>query len=131
MQDEAALAVVYSGDAEYAIEENEKLVYSIPKEGSNIWVDCAVIPKSARNVENAYKFIDFLCRPDIARRNIEEIWYMCVNQGAIDLMGDEYADLYVLNPTTEEVERCEYYNDLDTAGLLLYNTLWGEVKNAK
>lgn len=128
---EAALAVVYSGDAEYAIEENENLVYSIPEEGSNMWVDCAVIPKASRNMENAYKFIDFLCRPDIAQKNIEAIWYMCVNQGAIDLMGEDYSSLYVLNPSAEEVARCEYYNDLDAAGLLMYNTLWGEVKNAK
>ena len=41
---EAAMAVVYSGDAEYAIELNDKLAYSVPQEGSNVWVDCAVIP---------------------------------------------------------------------------------------
>ena len=128
---EAALALVYSGDAEYAIELNEDLAYVIPDEGSNIWVDCAVIPATARNVENAYKFIDFLCRPDIAARNVEEIWYMSVNQPAIELMGEEYSELYVLNPTEEEIARCEYYNDLDDAWLLVYNTLWQEVKNAK
>lgn len=128
---DGALAVVYSGDAEYAIELNDKLAYSIPEEGSNIWVDCAVIPKDARNVENAYKFIDFLCRPDIAQKNVEEIWYMSVNQDAIELMGEEYASLYVLNPTDEEVARCEYYNDLDEASRVIYNTLWQEVKNAK
>lgn len=128
---EAALAVVYSGDAEYAIELNEDLAYVIPQEGSNIWVDCAVIPKAARNLENAYKLIDFLCRPDIAQKNIEEIWYMSVNSGAVELMGDDYANLYVLNPTDEEVNRCEYYNDLDANWLTVYNTLWNEVKNAK
>ena len=128
---EAALAVVYSGDAEYAIELNEDLAYVIPDEGSNIWTDCAVIPASAQNMENAYAFIDFLCRPDIAAKNVEEIWYMSVNQAAIELMGDEYAELYVLNPTEEEVARCEYYNDLDATWQTVYNTLWQEVKNAK
>ena len=128
---EAALALVYSGDAEYAIEKNEDLAYSIPMEGSNVWVDCAVIPADARNMENAYTFIDFLCRPDIAQKNVEEIWYMSVNKTAIDLMGEEYASLYVLNPTEEEIARCEYYNDLDATNQIIYNTLWGEVKNAK
>jgi len=128
---DGALAVVYSGDAEYAIELNDKLAYVIPDEGSNIWVDCAVIPKDARNVENAYKFIDFLCRPDIAQKNVEAIWYMSVNQDAIDLMGEDYSSLYVLNPTDEEVARCEYFNDLDSSWLTVYNTLWQEVKNAK
>ena len=128
---EAGLALVYSGDAEYAIELNENLRYVIPQEGSNVWVDCAVIPASARNVENAYKFIDFLCRPDIAVINITEIWYMSVNQGAIDEMGEEYSSLYVLNPTSEELSRCEYYNDLSDDWLSIYNTLWQEARNAK
>ena len=133
---EAAMAIVYSGDAEYAIElaeegGNVNLAYSIPEEGSNIWVDAAVIPVGAKNLDNAYKFIDFLCRPDIAQMNIEEIWYMCVNQAAIDNMGEDYSSLYVLNPTEEEVARCEYYNDLDENTLLIYNTLWQTVKNAK
>lgn len=128
---EAAMALVYSGDAEYAIEKNDKLAYAIPMEGSNVWVDCAVIPKDARNMENAYKFIDFLCRPDVAQKNIEEIWYVCVNQTAIDNMGEDYSSLYVLNPTDDEIARCEYYNDLDATNLIIYNTLWGEVKNAK
>ncbi len=128
---DGSLAMVYSGDAEYAIELNDKLAYSIPDEGSNIWVDCAVIPKDAKNVENAYKFLDFLCRPDIAQKNVEAIWYMSVNQDAIDMMGEDYSSLYVLNPTDEEVARCEYFNDLDSTWTTVYNTLWQEVKNAK
>lgn len=128
---EAAIALVYSGDAEYAIELNEDLAYVIPEEGSNIWVDCAVIPASATNVENAYKFIDFLCRPDIAAKNVNEIWYMSVNSAAIEEMGEEYSSLYVLNPTEEEIARCEYYNDLSDDWLDIYNTLWQEARNAK
>ena len=141
---EAAMAILYSGDAEYSLEEAEKenekqtdeskkvhLKYVIPQEGSNIWVDGMVIPKGAENLENAYKFIDFLCRPDIAQKNIEEIWYMCVNQAAIENMGEDYSSLYILNPTEEEVARCEYYNDLDQDTLQIYTTLWNEVKNSK
>lgn len=141
---EAAMAILYSGDAEYSLEEAEKenekqtdeskkvhLKYIIPQEGSNIWVDGMVIPKAAQNMENAYKFIDFLCRPDIAQKNIEEIWYMCVNQAAIDNMGEDYTSLYVLNPSEDEVARCEYYNDLDQNTLTIYTTLWNMVKNSK
>jgi len=62
---------------------------------------------------------------------VEAIWYMSVNQDAIDLMGEDYSSLYVLNPTDEEVARCEYFNDLDSSWLTVYNTLWQEVKNAK
>jgi len=62
---EAALAVVWSGDAMYAIDLNEDLDYFVPSEGSNVWVDGAVIPKTAKNKENAEAFINFLCRPTL------------------------------------------------------------------
>lgn len=80
---EAALAVVWSGDAHYAIKLNQDLAYAIPKEGSNVWVYAMVIPKGARNVANAEKFIDFMCRPDIAKMNCEEITYSSPNKAAI------------------------------------------------
>ena len=53
----AALAVIYAGDAILCMEENEDLAYVIPKEGSNVWFDNVVIPKTAKNVEAAYAFI--------------------------------------------------------------------------
>ena len=128
---EAALAVVYSGDAEYSVELSEDLAYSIPDEGSNVWVDCMVIPASARNMDNALAFIDFLCRPEIAQMNVEEIGYSSVNDGAIELLGEEYAASPVMNPGDEAIARCEYFNDLDATWLTVYNTLWQEVKNTK
>ncbi len=128
---EAAMAVVYSGDAEYAIELNDKLAYSVPQEGSNVWVDCAVIPAAAKNKANAEKFINFLCRGDIAQLNCEAIGYCCPNTAAIELMGDEYTSNPVMNPSDETVASCEYFNDLDPTWLTIYNTLWQEVLNAK
>ena len=60
---EAAIGVIYSGEAIYTQKENPNLEYVIPKEGSNIWIDSWVIPKNAEHKENAEKFINFLCRP--------------------------------------------------------------------
>lgn len=37
---DASMAVIYSGDATVAMEENEDLDYVVPKEGSNVWFDC-------------------------------------------------------------------------------------------
>ena len=128
---EAALAVVWSGDAQYAIDLNPDLAYSIPKEGSNVWVDCMVIPKTAKNKENAEKFIDFLCRPDIAQMNCEAIWYSSPNSGAIELMGEAYTSNTTMNPSEEALAGCEYFNDIQGDFLTLYNILWMDVKNAK
>ena len=79
---EAALAVVWSGDALYAIQKNDKLAYVVPDEGSNIWVDGMCIPKGSKNIEAAQVFIDFMCRPDIAQINCNEIWYSSPNTEA-------------------------------------------------
>lgn len=131
VQGEAALAVMWSGDAQYAIDLNPDLAYAVPKEGSNVWVDCMVIPKDAKNKANAEKFIDFLCRPDIAQRNCEEIWYSSPNTGAIDLMGEDYTGNPVMNPADEVVARCEYFSDISEDFMPIYTALWQEVKNAK
>ena len=128
---EAALALVWSGDAQYAIDLNPDLAYAVPMEGSNIWVDPVVILKGAKNMANAEKFIDFLCRPDIAKMNCEAIWYSSPNAGAIELMGEAYTSNPVMNPSDDVTARCEFFNDIDEMFMPIYNALWQEVKNAK
>ncbi len=128
---EAALAVMWSGDAQYAIDLNpEDLAYVVPNEGSNVWVDAMVIPKGAKNKANAEAFINFMSRPDIAKLNCEAIWYSSPNAGAIELMGEEYISNPVMNPTPEVVERCEYFNDIQDF-IAIYNALWLDIKSAK
>ncbi|MBE0601752.1 MAG: spermidine/putrescine ABC transporter substrate-binding protein [Firmicutes bacterium] len=126
---EAAFAVMWSGDAQYAIELNEDLQYVVPIEGSNIWVDGMVIPKAAKNKENAEAFINFLCRPDIAQMNCEEIWYSSPNTEAVALMGEEYTENPTLNPPAETVARCEVLLDIQDF-IEVYNTIWLEIKSA-
>ena len=65
----------WSGDAVWAIEEaaqnNVSLAYEVPREGSNIWFDGWIIPKYARNVKAASYFLNYLCQPEIALRNMD------------------------------------------------------------
>lgn len=86
---EAALGVIYSGEAIFTQRENPDLEYVIPKEGTNVWIDSWVIPKNAPNKENAEKFIDFMCRGDVALKNFEYITYSTPNDAARDLIEDE------------------------------------------
>ena len=127
---EAALAVVWSGDAQYAIDLNPDLAYAIPNEGSNVWVDCMVIPATAKNKENAEIFINFLCRPDIAKMNCDTIRYSSPNTGAIELMGEAYTSNTTINPPEDKLAICEYFNDVQ-AFVDIYTALWNEVKMAK
>lgn len=127
---EAALALMWSGDAQYAKKLNPDLEYVVPKEGSNVWVDAIVIPKSAKNKENAHKFIDFLSRPDISKMNTEYIEYSTPNKESISMLGDEYTQNKTLNPDKETIDNCEFFHDInDFQGI--YNTFWDQVKNAK
>jgi spermidine/putrescine transport system permease protein len=128
---EAALALVWSGDAQYAIDLNPALAYAVPKEGSNIWIDPMVIIKDARNLENAEKFVNFLCRPDIAKMNCEYIWYSSPNTAAIEMMGEDYTENPTINPPKEVIDSCEFFHDIPDDKLTIYNTFWGQVKNAK
>ncbi|MBP3646192.1 MAG: spermidine/putrescine ABC transporter substrate-binding protein [Clostridia bacterium] len=128
---EAALALMWSGDAQYAIDLNADLAYAIPQEGSNVWVDGMVIPKDARNKKNAEIFINFLCRPDIAQMNCDYIRYSSPNTGAIELMGEAYTSNPVMNPADDVVAKCEFFNDIEDAFRSVYEAMWMEVKNAK
>ena len=128
---EAALALVWSGDAQYAIDLNPDLAYAVPEEGSNVWVDGMVIPKDAKNKENAEKLIDFLCRPEIAVMNCEYVRYACPNAGAIELMGEAYTSNPVQNTPEEILAKCEFFNDIEPAFLSVYEAMWMEVKNTK
>ncbi len=85
----AALAIVWSGDAYFCIEQNSDLAYAIPEEGSNLWFDCMVIPTTSNNPELAEKFIDFMSRPDIAKMNAEYIGYSTANKTAKEMLPDD------------------------------------------
>ena len=77
------LAIVYSGDAAYILSENEDMRYYTPECGTNVWVDAMVIPKNAKNVDLAYKFIDYVISYDAAMGNTEAVGYASVNKDVL------------------------------------------------
>jgi spermidine/putrescine transport system substrate-binding protein len=127
---EAAIAVIYSGDAQYAIEKNEKLKYVVPEEGSNIWVDGMVVPKSSKNIEAAQQFIDFMCRPEIAQMNFDYIYYCSPIQQVVDNLSEEDAAMMTINPSEDVMSRCEFFNDVSDC-MSLYESVWMEVRLAR
>ena len=99
----AYINVSWSGDAVWAIEEaaaiGMELRYHVPREGSNVWFDGWVIPKYAVNTKAAAYFINFMCMPENAMRNMDEIGYVSVVaspeilEAKIDSTLEEYSDL--------------------------------------
>lgn len=127
---EAALGVIYSGEAIYTQLENPDLEYVIPKEGSNVWIDSWVIPKNAKHKENAEAFINFLCRPDIAKMNFDYITYSTPNTAARELIEDEVIkNSKVAFPDEEALKNCETFRFLGDENDALYNRLWREIKS--
>ena len=128
---EAAIGVIYSGEAIYTQRENHDLEYVIPKEGSNVWIDSWVIPKNAENKENAEAFINFLCRPDIALMNFEFITYSTPNLEGRKLIEDEdIRNSRIAFPTGEDLENCETFRFLGDDVDSYYNELWNKVKSS-
>lgn len=127
---EAAIGVIYSGEAIYTQLENPNLEYVIPKEGSNIWIDSLVIPKNAKHKENAEAFINFVCRPEIAKMNFDFITYSIPNEGGRALIEEpELRNSKIAFPDAKELERCETFKFLGDENDAVYNKLWREVKS--
>lgn len=132
---EAALGVIYSGEMLYIQQEvadlglDYSLEYVIPEEGTNLWIDSWVIPANAPNKENAEKWIDFLCRPEIAKKNFEYITYPTPNKGAFELLEPELQNNKAVFPDLDSLKNSEVYeylgNDVDS----IYNESWKEVKS--
>ena len=127
---EAAIGVIYSGEAIYTKYENSDLEYVIPEEGTNVWIDSWVILKNAPHKENAEKFIDFMCRSDVALKNFEYITYSTPNEAAKALIEDEeIRNSPIAFPDLTQYDNLETYIYLGEEGDTLYNELWKEVKS--
>lgn len=127
---EAAIGVIYSGEAIYTQMENPDLEYVIPEEGSNIWIDSWVIPKNAENKENAEEFINFLCRPEIALMNFEYITYSTPNIEARKLIEDEaIRNSEIAFPDLSKYDNLETFQYLGTEADQTYGELWNQVKS--
>lgn len=128
IQEEAAIAVTFSGEASEMLWENEHLHYVIPEEGTNLWFDNIVIPKTAQNVEGAYAFINFMLDPENAAINADYVGYSTPNEAAIELMDPEIVEDENFYPSDEAVSHMEVYENLGSELLGIYNDLFLEVK---
>ena len=139
----------WSGDAQWAIDEaaavGMDLRYAIPEEGSAIWFDGWVIPKYAKNIKAANYFINFMCKPENAVRNMDMTGYVSAVGGSEVLENMEDSESFdpidasyffgpeaeavcvnpVMYPSRSTVERCGIMHDTDTEALL---KMWSRVK---
>lgn len=124
----AAMAVIYSGEAYFGMEDNPDLNYVVPEEGSNIWFDSWVIPATCKNKEAAEAFLNFLCREDVAKLNFEYTYYGTPNKALYDTLDDSLKQNEALFPSKAIVDKCELFESLDTETDNYYSELWKKIK---
>lgn len=130
LQGEVQVGMQWSGSAHRAKAENKDLQFIFPKEGAVLWMDNYVIPKNAANKEAAYKFIDFLLRPESAKEVIETMGFSMPNEGVKALLSAELANDPLLFPPSEEINKGVLQADVGTA-VEIYEKYWNLLKTGK
>ena len=126
---EAAMGVVFSGEAPIILKENPNMDFVIPKEGTNFWIDGWVVTKDAQNVDNAHKFIDFMCRPDASAENFRHLGYSTPNTAVKEQVEEELGEnVDIAFPPEEIYEGQESYRYLGEELDKIYTKIWLQVK---
>ena len=127
ISEEVWMGPIWNGDFLVAEEENENLAYVFPEEGAVLWADSFTIPVGAENLDNAYAFINYMLRPEVAVRCIEEYKYSSPNLKAIELLPDELKNNAILVPGPAELKNAEFTTGIGDA-LGLYEKYWEQLK---
>jgi spermidine/putrescine transport system substrate-binding protein len=129
---DAVLAVVYNGDALRGIEENKKLDFVLPKEGSIIWVDAMTVSAKAPNKDGAYKFMDYILDAKVGAQLSNFNRYATPNQASLDLkeggITPEDRANPAIYPDEETMKGLEYIEDVGDS-TRLYDEVWTAVKS--
>lgn len=129
ISENAHMALVYSGEAAYAMDYNENLAYCVPKEGSNLWVDSWFIPKTCKNEEEALQFINFLCREDIGMINFDYVYYASPLTPVVEALDEEIRNNEAIIPSKESLEKCEVFTAISDEKTSYLNHLWQVLKS--
>ena len=127
VQGEASIGMLWNGSAYLAHKENPSIQFVYPEEGAIFWMDNYAIPKGAKNTEGAYKFIDFLLRPENAKLVVEKMGFSMPNEGVKALLSPEMANNPTLFPSAENIEKGIMQGDVGEA-VDIYEKYWNKLK---
>ena len=128
IQGDAPIGLAYSGDAAFVMAENPAIAYVVPEDGGVIWTDNFAIPKTVKNLDGAYAFINFMLRKENAKQNAEYVGYATPHEGAKALLPKELTEDPTFYPEPEALEQMEHYEYLGQETVELYNDLFLEWK---
>ncbi|HWL12779.1 MAG TPA: ABC transporter substrate-binding protein [Ureibacillus sp.] len=128
INNEATVALTWSGQAADMMWENEELDYAVPEEGSNLWFDNFVIPKTAANIDGAHAFINFMLDAENSAQNNDYVGYSTPNAAAMELMDPEVIEDERFYPGEDLRDNLEVYENLGLKWLGKYNEYFLEFK---
>jgi len=127
---ESAINMIWSGEGLNLQTEYHNLVYVVPKEGANFWIDSLCIPHNAKNVDGAEKFINFVSDKESALRIADEIGYTTPNKEARLEQPEEVRNNPNAYMTKEIMDRCEIYVDFPSNVKKVYDDAWIRIKSS-
>ena len=125
---ETAINMIWSGEGLNLQDEYPNLVYVIPKEGVNFWIDSLCIPTNAVNVEGAEKFINFVSSKESALRIADEIGYTTPNKEARLEQSEHIRNNPNAYMTEEMMALSEIYTPLPLEVRQMYDSVWTQIK---
>ena len=128
IDEDAVVGMAWNGDLFKAKQENPKLEFIYPDDGFVIWVDSLSIPRQAPHQKNAYQFINFLMRADIAKKIALYNHYPTANLAAQRLLPDLMRKSMIVYPGHDVLKRGEFITDISDRSLVLYEKYWELLK---
>lgn len=118
IDEDAIVGMGWSGEIFQATQENSNIRYIYPKEGFVLWIDNLAIPVGAKHIENAYKFINFVLRADVAKKMSMITGYPTPNLAAFKLLPPEIQHNPIIYPDAKTLSRSQLQTDVGAAAVL-------------
>lgn len=128
VDEDAIVGMAWNGDCKIASQDNPNLRYIYPEDGFVIWIDSFVILKNAANLENAYRFLNFMLKPEIAKEASLLFGFAPANLTAMKLMSKKLQKDPMFNPSAAILKRSQIQIDLPNQVKLMYEKYWEKLK---
>ena len=125
--EEASIAVLWNAEGAIAKEENDNIENIFPKEGFALSIDNFAILKNSNNQDEAYKFIDYILRPEIMKEIINSYPYKNVNKETDKMLDDNYLNNDAANISDETLKNGIFVKNIGE-NIKLYDRIWANIK---
>lgn len=130
IDEDALIGSAWNGDVFKAQHENKAVQFVFPQEGFVVWVDCLAIPKNPPHLQQAYRFINFLLRPDVAAQIALLEGHAIANQAGWERLPEAVRNNTSVYPDAKTLQRSYFQRDVGEDALALYNQYWEQLKLA-